>query len=271
MTGPAVPPADIDQSLPNAARMYNWLLGGEENYQADRQAAKKLLRAVPEARQAAVENRAFLKRVVRWLAGQGITQYIDIGSGLPAADPVHEVAREMTPAARVAYVDHDEVVVARARALLAGAPGLAAVRADLRSPRDLLTRPEIREVIDLSRPVAVLLIAVAHFLADDDGPGEVIEAITQRIAPGSYVAVSHVTADDITAGAEKAARAACAGASVPVQPRSRAEVTRLLAGLELVPPGITDVREWQLSRYAARPRGPVLFWAGAARVPGPVR
>jgi len=173
------------------------------------------------------------------------------------------------PDARVAYVDHDDVVVARARAILADTPGLAAVHADLRSPRDLLTRPDLREVIDLDRPVAVLLIAVAHYLTDDDRPGEAIHAISERVAPGSYIAISHVTADDITADAEKAARAACAGASVPVQPRSRAEVARLLGGLEVVPPGITDIRDWDLSRYAARPRGPVLFWGGAARVPGP--
>ena len=270
MTGAAAsPPAGIDQSAPNAARIYNWLLGGQDNYDADRQAARRLLRAVPEARQAARDNRAYLTRVTRWLARRGITQFIDIGCGLPAAGPVHEVARQVHPDARVAYVDHDDVAVARARAILAGTPGLAAVHADLRSPRDLLTRPDLRRAIDLTRPVAVLLIAVAHYLTDDDQPGDVIHAITHRIAPGSYIAISHVTADNITPGAQKAARAACAGASVPVRPRTRAEVARLLGGLEAVPPGITDIREWDLSRYAARPAGPVLLWGGAARVPGP--
>jgi hypothetical protein len=267
--GPLAPAPGTNQARPNAARIYNWLLGGQDNYEADQQAARRLLRAVPEARQAARDNRAYLGRVTRWLAGQGITQFIDIGSGLPAAHPVHEVARQVHPDARVAYVDHDDVVVARARAILADAPGLAAVHADLRSPRDLLTRPDLRRAIDLTRPVAVLLIAVTHFLTDDDQPGEVIAAITARVAPGSYIAISHVTADDITPGAQKAARAACAGASVPVRPRTRAEVARLLGGLEAVPPGITDIRDWDLSRYAARPAGPVLLWGGAARVPGP--
>jgi hypothetical protein len=268
VTAPAArPPAGIDQTAPNAARIYDWLLGGQDHYDADRQAARRLLRAVPEARQAARDNRAFLVRVTRWLTRQGIDQFIDIGSGLPAANPVHEVARQVHPDARVAYLDHDEVVVAHARALLAGTPGLAAVQADLRWPRDLLTRPEVRQVIDLSRPVAIMLIAVAHFLSDEDRPSEVIQAIAERAAPGSYVALSHVTADDIDPGAARAARAAYAGASVPVQPRSRAEVARLLAGLTLVPPGITDVRAWHRPR--ARPAPPVLFWAAAARIPGP--
>jgi SAM-dependent methyltransferase len=269
LAGPAPVQDGFDQTLPNSARIYDYLLGGKDHYQADRQAAKKLLRAVPEARQAALENRAFLKRMVRWLTGQGITQYIDIGSGLPAAHPVHEAARAVHPAARVVYADHDDVVVAHARALLDGAPGLAAVRADLRSPRDLLTRPEIRDTIDLGKPVAVLLIAVVHFLTCDDDPGQVIRVITDRLAPGSYVAISHVTADHLDPGAARAARAAYAGASVPAVPRTRAEVAALLAHLDPVPPGITDVRAWH--RPGPRPDGPALFWAGAARVPAPAR
>jgi hypothetical protein len=124
-------------------------------------------------------------------------------------------------------------------------------------------------VIDLTRPVAVLLIAVAHFLTDDDRPGEIIQAITDRVAPGSFLAISHVTADDIDPGAEKAARAAYVGASVLVQPRTRAEVTRLLAGLDIIPPGITDVRAWRRPGRHSPPVPPVMFWAGAARVPGP--
>jgi hypothetical protein len=258
-----------DPSAPNAARIYDYLLAGQDNYDADRQAARRLLRAVPEARQGARDNRAYLTRVTRWLAWQGITQYIDIGSGLPAQNPVHEVARKVCPGARVAYVDHDDVVVAHARAILADTPGLAAVQADLRWPRDLLTQPALRDVIDLTRPAAVLLIAIAHFLTDDDRPGEIIQAITERMAPGSYLAISHVTADDITPGAQKTARAAYDGASVPVQPRSRADVQRLLAGLDIVPPGITDVRAWRRPGRHSPPVPPVMFWAGAARVPGP--
>jgi SAM-dependent methyltransferase len=265
----ATPAGPIDQTLPNSARIYDYLLGGKDNYDADRQAAKRLLRAVPEARQAALENRAFLKRAVRWLARQGITQFLDIGSGLPAAHPVHEAARALRPHASVVYADHDDVVVAHARALLAGAPGLAAVRADLRSPRDLLTRPEVRDVIDLGRPVALLLIAVLHFITDDEDPAQIIRVLTDRLAPGSYVAVSHVTADFLDPGAALAARAAYHGASVPAVPRTRSQVASLLVHLDPVPPGITDVRAWH--RPGTPPEGPVLFWAGAARVPAPAR
>jgi S-adenosyl methyltransferase len=221
---PGPPPAAIDQTAPNAARIYDWLIGGKDNYDADRQAARRLLRAVPEARQAARDNRAYLGRAVRWLARQGIDQFIDIGSGLPSVSPVHETARKVRPDARVAYID---------------------------------------------RPVAVMLVAVAHFLAADDHPGDIIQVITDRVAPGSYLAISHVTAADITPEAQKAARAAYAGASPPVQPRTRAEVTRLLAGLDIVPPGITDVRAWRRPGRHNPPVPPVMFWAGAARVPGP--
>jgi hypothetical protein len=258
-------PSGIDQTVPNAARIYDYLLGGKDNYDADRQAAKRLLRAVPEARQAARDNRAYLGRVTRWLARQGITQFIDIGAGLPSARPVHEVARRVEPWARVAYADHDAVVVAHARALLADAPGLVAFRADVRRPADLLDDAELRGVIDLSQPAAVLLIAVLHFVGEEDDPAGIVRAICGHLAPGSYVAVSHVTADDIDAGAAAAALAAYEGASVPVKPRSRAEVTALLEGPDLVPPGVTDVRTWH--RPDARPEGPALFWAAAARVP----
>jgi hypothetical protein len=269
LAGPPPVQDGFDQTLPNSARIYNWLLGGTESYPADQQAARRLLRAVPQARQAALDNREFLTRAVRWLASRGITQFIEIGSGLPARCPVHETARTVHPDAAVAYIDHDDIAVARTRAALGTDPGLCAVRADLRSPRDLMTRPDLRRVIDLTRPAAVLLTAVAHYLTDNDDPWQAIRVITDRLAPGSYIAVSHATADGITPEAARAARAACAGASMPVQPRTRHDVARLLAGLDPVPPGITDARTWQLSRYAARPAGPVLLWAGAARIPGP--
>jgi hypothetical protein len=263
----STPSTLIDQAAPNAARIYDWLLGGKDNYDADRQAARRLLRAVPEARQAACDNRAYLARVVRYLAGQGITQFLDIGSGLPAGGSVHEIARETCPDAQVAYVDHDPVVVAHARAILAAHdPGAAAVQADLRRPRVLLTDRAVRDVIDFDRPVGVLLLAVLHFIADEDGPHDIVRAITGRLAPGSYVAISHVTADYLDPGAALGARAAYNGASTPGVPRSREAVERFFDGLDLVPPGVTDVRAWW--RLGPQPQLPVLFWAGAGRVRG---
>jgi SAM-dependent methyltransferase len=252
--------------IPNAARIYDWLLGGKDNYDADRQAARRLLRAVPGARKAAVANRAFLGRAVHYLAEQGITQFIDIGSGLPAAGPVHEVARQVRPDARVCYVDHDPVVIAHARALLADGEGLSAALADLRHPAALLADADVLDVIDPGRPAGVLLVAILHFIADADEPHALVRQITSRLAPGSWLVISHVTADHLRPGAAVAARAAYAGASVPAAPRTRAQVAAFLDGLETAGPGVTDVRDWR--QPDARPRPPVLFWAGAARIPG---
>nr|MDQ2875307.1 SAM-dependent methyltransferase [Actinomycetota bacterium] len=223
----------------NVARVYDWLIGGKDHYAADREAGQRLVTAVPGARQAARDNRAFLGRVTRYLAAEaGITQFIDIGSGLPGPGPVHEIARQAQPGARVVYVDHDPVVVAHALALLAdtpaaGSPQVTAAEADLRYPRNLLTTRAIRDVIDLSQPVAVLLVAVLHFLADIDRPHEIVRAITGRLAPGSYLALSHVTADHLDPAAAKAARAAYDGASAPGVPRTRDDIERFLDGLEL--------------------------------------
>ena len=266
---PPEPPDGFDQRVPNAARIYDWLIGGKDSYAADRAAGARLVTAVPGARQAARDNRAFLARVTRYLAAEaGITQFIDIGSGLPAAGAVHQVAREANPDARVAYVDHDPVVVAHARALLADSPLVTAVQADLRYPRNLLTTREIRDVIDLAQPAAVLLVAVLHFVPDEAGPHGIVKAITARLAPGSDVALSHVTADHITPDAATAAKAAYDGASAPGVPRSRDDIARFLDGLELIPPGVTDVTAWRPGRGHGRRNGhPALFYAGLGRVP----
>jgi hypothetical protein len=165
----------------NVARVYDWLIGGKDHFATDRAAGRRLVTAVPGIRQAAWDNRAFLARVTRYLAAEaGITQFIDIGSGLPGPRPVHEIAREAHPGARVVYADYDPVVVAHARALLADSPLVTAAEADLRYPRSLLTAREIRDTIDLSQPVAVLMIAVLHFIPDDADP----MALSRRLPPG---------------------------------------------------------------------------------------
>ena len=268
---PEKTPDVFDQDVPNVARVYDWLLGGKDHLAADRRAGQKLVAAVPGARQAARDNRAFLARAVRYLAGQGITQYLDIGSGLPAAGPVHHLAREHCPDPHVAYIDHDPVVIAHARALLADSPHITAIPADLRHPRSLLTTREIRDVIDLSQPAGVLLVAVLHFLADADRPHDLVQAITARLAPGSYIALSHVTADHLAPGAAQAAAAAYDGASAPGVTRTREDIERFLDGLELIPPGITDVNAWRPAPGPGRPRlrsaGPPLFYGGIGRIP----
>jgi SAM-dependent methyltransferase len=274
---PGGDPGGFDQRVPNAARIYDWLIGGKDHYAADREAGGRLVAAVPGARQAARDNRAFLARVTRYLAAEaGIAQFIDIGSGLPGPLAVHEVARQAQPGARVVYVDHDPVVVAHARALLAdrpadGPPQVTAVEADLRYPRNLLTIRAIRDVIDFARPVAVLLVAVLHFIPDDARPHDITRTITASLAPGSYIAISHVTADHLHPDAAQAARAAYHGASAPGVPRTRDDIERFLDGLTVIPPGVTDVSAWRPAPGAGQPRlrpaAPPVFYGGAARIP----
>ena len=253
---------------PNVARVYDALIGGKDNYAADRQAARKLEAAVPGAARAARDNRAFLGRAVRFLAADaGIRQFIDIGTGLPTRGHVHQIARAADPAARVIYADNDPIVVAHARALLADAPQVIAVEADLRFPRHLLTLPAVRNLIDFDQPVAVLLVAVLHFVSDSDGPASIVAAITDHLAPGSYVVISHVTGDQLAADAVRQAREIYLGAFTSGVARSRDQIGRMLDGLDLVPPGLTDVAAWRPRRQVT-PRRPVLFYAGIGRKPG---
>lgn len=257
----------FETGIPNVARIYDALLGGKENYAADREAARALTAAIPGAARAARDNRAFLGRAVRYLAEAGINQFLDIGAGLPAQGAVHEIAREACPGARVVYVDNDEVVVSHARALLARDPGVLAVEGDLRYPRELLCRREVREHLDFTQPVAVLLVGVLHFLGDSESPWQAVSAITARIAPGSYVVVSHVAGDEISAQAVRRARDIYASALVQGTARRRAEILRFFSGLDLVQPGLVDVTDWP-SDHGAHADRPVLFWAGAGRKPG---
>jgi hypothetical protein len=253
---------------PNVARIYDALLGGKDNYAADRQAARQLEAAVPGAARAARDNRAFLGRAVRFLAADaGITQFIDIGTGLPTRGHVHQIAHAADPAARVIYADNDPIVVAHARALLADAPQVIAVEADARFPRHLLTLPAVRSLINFDRPVAVLLVAVLHFVPDSDGPASIVQAITDHLAPGSYVVISHVTGDQLPAAAVRQARQIYLGAFTSGAARSRDAIGRLFDGLDLIPPGLTSVTAWRPRRRVTAAR-PVLFWAGIGRKPG---
>ena len=191
----ATPPegfAGIDASVPNIARMQDYYLGGTNNFEADRVAAEQVLRLIPSIRAAAIENRQFLRVAVRYLARRaGITQFIDIGPGLPTNGATHEVAQAVRSGARIAYVDYDPAVIAHASALLAGNDAAIAVTADLRQPADLLADPEIRQHLDFGRPIAVLLLGILHFIADDYIPG-IITALRDALAPGSYVVITHI-------------------------------------------------------------------------------
>ncbi|HEY7144290.1 MAG TPA: SAM-dependent methyltransferase [Streptosporangiaceae bacterium] len=236
----------FDPDVAHPARVYGCWLGSKDNYPADRQAAEDVAARRPQVVASARANRAFGARVVRFLAGQReITQFVDIGAGLPAAEATHQVAQDITPGARVVYVDHDPLVLTHARALLTSSPEGRCdyVDADLRDPKAILQ--EAARTLDFTRPVAVLLLAVAHFLADADDPAGVVAALAAGLAPGSFIALSHLTAD--FAPEQVAAGVTAYNARVPagITARSHAQVSALLGGLGLVPPGVVPVTEWR--------------------------
>jgi SAM-dependent methyltransferase len=255
----------FDTSIPNVARIYDVLLGGKDNFAADRDAAAKLLAAVPDAGIAARDNRAFLARAVRFLAGEaGIRQFLDIGTGLPARGNVHEVAQTIDPATRVVYADNDPLVTVHANALLADTPTVRAVDADLRAPHDLLNLPAVRALIDFDEPLAVLLVAVLHFVPDSDDPWAIVECIKEHLAPGSYLVISHVTDDGLSHDARRCAQQAYEGASAPGVARGLDDIARFFDGMTLAEPGLVNVAAWHPGYYASAARRP-LFYAGIGR------
>jgi len=239
------PPAGLDTSTPNPARIYDALLGGKDNFPADRTAAHAILNVAPQARRGARENRAFLQRAVRYLAAEeaGIRQFLDIGTGLPTQGNVHQVAQAVAPDARVAYVDHDPVVHVHANALLANHTTTVAVLADLRDPEAILRHPEVRRLLDFARPVAVLLVAVLHFLRDEEDPAGIVARLRDAMAPGSYLVVSHATADFHPQAGAKVTEV-YQRASAPLVLRSHSETGRFFGGFDLVAPGLVEPASW---------------------------
>jgi S-adenosyl methyltransferase len=241
-------PIEIDTSRPHPARMYDYLLGGKDNFAADRETATVALEAWPTARTAARENRAFLGRAVRYLAEEaGITQFLDIGSGLPSVGNVHEVAQDVLPSAHVVYVDNDPIVLTHARALLASKPEgqCAYIHADLRDPDYILRHRATREALDFSKPIALILCAVLHFMPDEDQPGPIVKKLMDALPSGSYLVSSHTTAEyapENIYGAGKAyERGGLRGAL-----RTADEFADLIfSGLTLVPPGVVLVSNWR--------------------------
>jgi hypothetical protein len=237
----------VDASVPNVARIYDYLLDGKDNFAADRDAAAELLSLIPDAQAACHQNRVFVRRAVRFLAGQaGIRQFIDIGTGLPTQGNVHDIAQATALDARVAYVDYDPVVVSHAQALLATTSTVAVINGDLRNPGQILTDPALRELIDFSQPVAILLPAILHFITDDEHPYQITGTLKAAIPPGSYLVLSHITADDLPEETSRKAQSVYERATAPVFPRSREAIRRFLDGLETASePGITDVSQPQ--------------------------
>lgn len=239
-------PSGVDVSTPNVARMWDYYLDGRDNFAADREAADRVLEVVPELKLAAQAHRAFLTRAVEYLAAAGIDQFIDVGSGLPTQGNVHEVAQNARPSARVMYVDYDEVVCVHGRALLAGSEGVNVVQADVRRPAEIVDNPDVRKLIDFSRPVAVLMVAVMHFITDEEDPHGIVGQIRDAMAPGSYLALTHGTRDgmaDRPEGTDTVLNV-YSSSTAPITSRSRDEVGALFEGFDLVDPGLTWLVSW---------------------------
>jgi SAM-dependent methyltransferase len=248
MERPAWAPQGIDISVPSVSRIYDYYLGGSHNFEVDREAARTAMEFMPGLPKIMQANRAFMRRAVRYAVDQGVTQFLDIGSGIPTFGNVHEVAQQANPDARVVYVDHDPVAVAHSRAVLEGNAGATVLAADLRAPRDILHSPEVRGLLDIDRPVALLLVAVLHFVEDADDPYGAVAELTEALAPGSLLVVTHASWDGMPIPREQA------GGTVdvyrekvrnPLIMRTPDEVAKFFDGYELVDPGVVPMPLWR--------------------------
>ena len=262
-------PPGLDPEIPSAARMYDYYLGGAANFAADRTAADQLIAQVRDVKLIARTNRAFLRRAVRWLTEQGVDQFLDLGSGIPTVGNVHEIARRTNPDVRVVYVDNDRTAVEHARHLLADDLHATALHADLRDPNYLHHQLTARGVLHLGRPVALLACAVLHFLPDTENPAAILAAYRRHLAGGSWLVISHGTADqrptrDVQAGLDSYAHTA-----TPVTPRTRAQVVELFTGSRPVEPGVVWAPQWHPDPGTEAVDEPERSstWAGVAHLP----
>ena len=255
-----VPPG-IDTGKANIARVYDWWLGGDHNFRADQDAARAMIAVEPNARAIAGANRAFLGRAVRFLAAEaGIRQFLDIGSGIPTQNNVHQVAQDAAPGARVVYADADDVVVAHSKLILDGDPDAVVIQADVRDPSSILADPETQLLLDFSQPVAVLLVAVLHFIADADSPEQIVATLRDALPAGSYLVVSHACSDpqpDVRSAFETVYKS-----KVDAQGRARtsAEIARFFDGFTLVDPGLVWLPQWRPERPQDVPDDPEKYW-----------
>jgi hypothetical protein len=261
------PPPEFDTGVPHSARMYDYWLGGKDHFAADRQMGEMFLQRIPTLRTMAKENRNFVGRATAYLADQGVRQFLDIGTGIPTSPNLHETAQAIAPEARVVYVDNDPVVLAHARALMRSTDegATAYIDADLRDPEKILRAPDLLRVLDLSQPVALMVIAVLMLVGDDEDPWAIMARLRDALPSGSYLALTHPTGDfDPVAMGDVTAFAAQGG--MTFRPRGRDDVARFFGDWELVDPGVVPVLSWQ-------PSNPVddihsaYYWAGVARKP----
>ncbi|KOU58992.1 hypothetical protein ADK57_35585 [Streptomyces sp. MMG1533] len=247
MERPAWAPRSIDISVPSVSRIYDYYLGGSHNFEVDREAARKAMEFMPGLPKVMQANRAFMRRAVRFAADAGITQFLDIGSGIPTFGNVHEVAQAVRPEAHVVYVDHDPVAVAHSESVLAGNEGAGVVAADLRKPQEILASPEVQRLIDLNRPVALLLVAILHFVEDADDPYGAVDELRDALAPGSLLLLTHASYEGIPLPAERADGAVDVYKDIrnPLIMRSREEIARFFEGYDMVEPGLVSPPHWR--------------------------
>jgi S-adenosyl methyltransferase len=259
-------PEGIDLTRPSASRVYDYYLGGFHNFDVDREMARQAIEDWPDLPIFMRSNRAFLRRSVSRMIGLGVRQFLDIGSGIPTVGNVHEVAQSQAPDAKVVYVDIDPVAVAHSQAILRGNPNAAVVRGDFRRPEEVLADPVVTEVLDLRRPVALLLVALLHFVADDDAPAEVLRAYRERLPPGSYLVLSHATHEFHPPELTASHRALYRRTATPMTMRSKLEVEALFDGFEPVSPGVVLSELWHPDP-GTTVKNPerIPMWVGAGR------
>jgi hypothetical protein len=257
----------LDTTVAHPARVYNYFLGGKDNFQADRVAAEAAAAAFPQIAESARSARAFLRRVVGFLAEEaGIRQFLDIGTGLPSGENVHQVAQSIDPSARIVYVDNDPIVLVHARAFLTGSPEGAVdyVDADLRDPQRILD--EAARVLDFDRPIALLLLGVLHCVGDQDDPYGLVRRLVAALPGGSYLAICHLTADIYPQLREFAREMNERPVNAAVVLRDRAQVTEFFDGLDLVEPGVVQLSKWR-PRSEVEAAAVAALWGAVARKP----
>ncbi|MFD4564533.1 SAM-dependent methyltransferase [Streptomyces sp. NPDC058467] len=265
--GSGAPSFTIDTSKPHPARMYDYFLGGKDNYEVDREAAEQFIKVAPEVRAGVRANRSFMHRAVRHVVAEGgVRQILDVGTGLPTEPNVHQIAHAIAPETRVVYVDNDPIVSTHSIALMDDTD-TSVILADLRDPRAVLDHPEVREAIDFGRPVALLLVAVVHFLSDADDPDGIVATLRDALPTGSYLVLSHATGD-IHEDRREDAASVYNRATATLNLRSHARVLDFFGDFTLVEPGLVQVPDWRPDEPPKRDAPPIGIYGGVARKNG---
>ncbi|MCX4097494.1 SAM-dependent methyltransferase [Nocardia sp. alder85J] len=243
MSGDRPPPQGVDPTTPNAARVYDYLLGGKDNYAVDRAVADRMLTVAPDTRTLAWFSRNFLTGATRIAAEAGVRQFVDMGAGIPTSPSVHETALKIDSAVRVVSIDYDPVVFSHANAMLSAVPEVTAMRGDFREPEKIIRRLRDETHVDFDRPIALLVVGVLHFVMDDERPAEIIARYREAMAPGSYIAFTHGSTDSDAAFTDQT-RTDTVGSTAQFAFRSRSEVSALFDGFEMLDPGVVPIQRW---------------------------